>query len=153
MKTFLIITLTTFIFSGCSKYNAFSNFNLTQAQEKSEDSIQSATINTKEGSVGLLSAIYLNRVYPQKYKDGEYFYVYLYTQIDKKKLDFFLNNNLCVELKELSVQNEFSHLVPSSEKWKKYYLVKFKKEGEHLALQAKNSYISSAMILFKKNDK
>ena len=152
MKTFLTLSLLTILFSGCAKHSAFSDFNLTLSQERSEDSIQSAKIYNKTKTVGLFSSIYLNRVYPQKYKDGEYFYIYLYTKEDAKNLDFFLNNKPALSIKSLESTNEFSKLTSPTESWKEYYLVQFKKEGKKLTLQVKNSQISSDPMIFKKDD-
>ena len=152
MKTFLTITLLSIIFSGCSKHSAFSDFNLTETQERSEDSIQSVKIYNGTKTVGLLSSIYLNRVYPQRYKDGEYFYIYLYAKNTSENLDFYLNSNSIVKIEKLKPKNEFSNLTSPTEAWKEYYLVKFQKEGKILTLEVKNSQVSSFPMVFKKDE-
>jgi len=155
MKTFLLTTLLATIFFGCSKHSAFSDFNLTISQEKSEDSIQSAKINNKNDTIGLLSAIHLNKVYPNTYNNDEYFYIYLYTKETTESLNFILNDTLALNVEELKSDNQFSfHLTSPTEKWKKYFLVKFKqqKKGSLLTLEVKNSLIASTKMLFRKEE-
>ena len=150
MKTFLLITLISAFFTGCSSSNAFSKFNLTPEQAKGENSMLSSKIYAKGKTVGVLSAIYLNQVFPKTYHENEVFYVSLYLKNSLKGVAFSLNGEEALHIEELKRDNKFSSLLPSKEKWKKYYLVEFKKEGKNLTLLVKTQeYKSDALLYFK----
>ena len=152
MKTFLLITLISALFTGCSSSNAFSRFNLSPQQAKSENSILSSKIHDKNTTVGILSAVYLNQVLPETYNEDEWFYVSIYIKDSVKDLQFFLNGKEALNFRELNVGNQFSHLTSSKEDWKKYYLVQFNKQGNSLSFVAKNSQYSSTPLVYKKED-
>jgi len=152
MKTYLITALLLTIFSGCSEHNAFSDFNLTQAQAKSEDSIRSSKIFKDEATIGVVSAIYLNTIEPDTFKDYEYFYLSSYTK-EEDRFQFYLNEIEALETKVLEKNSEYAKYIDASNDWKKYFLLKFKKQsGKTLALQAKSSTAKSHKMIFKRDD-
>ncbi len=152
MKTFLLITLISALFTGCSSSNAFSQFSLTPEQSKSENSILSSKIHFQNKTVGTVSAVYLNQVLPKIYNENEWFYVSMYTKDSEKDVKFFLNGEKALNVKKLQVENKFSHLLSSVEEWKTYYLVEFKQLGNTLSFIVKNSNASSAPLIYKKED-
>ena len=152
MKTFLIPATIFVLLSGCSSNNAFTNFNLTKKQEKSEDSILSAKILTKEETVGVVSALYLNRIMPKRYSDKEYFYISFYSKKQFENIEFLLNEHPALSQEELEAQNEFSSLISFDASWQKYYLISFEKSGEKLALKVKFDNFSSKKMIFRKSD-
>ena len=152
MKTFLLITLIFALFTGCSSSNAFSRFHLSESQAKGENSILSSKIYSKNEVVGMVSTLYLNQVLPEKYKNNEWFYLSVYTKKDLENLKFLLNGKEPLLVQELNASNEFSSLISSNEKWKKYYLLEFKKVGETLHLQLKSSSYSSLVLSYAKED-
>ncbi len=152
MKTYLITALLLTIFSGCSEHNAFSDFNLTQTQAKSEDSIRSSKIFKDDTTVGVVSAIYLNSVEPDTFKDYEYFYLSLYTKEDAT-FQFYLNKKEALEIEMLKKDSKYAKYIDASNDWKKYFLLKFTKQSaKTLALQAKSSTAKSHKIIFKRDD-
>ena len=152
MKTFLIIILFMLTFDGCSTKNAFSNFKITPEQEKCEDNMQSSKI--KDGKIvdGLVTAIYLNRVVPQTYKENEYFYVYLYTKHNNDNIKFLLNGNRALRVEELEAENMFTHLTSFKAEWSRYYLVAFKAEDANLSFSVQNAQFSSNKLVFEKEE-
>lgn len=152
MKTFLTLMLIVTFFNGCSQKNAFSEFNITQNQEKGEENLLSSKIYGKNGVDGIVSAIYLNKIFPKRYQDGEYFYIALYLQNDKKSLKFFLNKRGAIKVTHLPASNAFSKIVSFQGTWKDYYLVKFHKSTQELQLSVQNAHSSSQKMLFKKED-
>ena len=162
MKTFLIITIFTLIFTACSSNNAFDNFKMDKDQELSVSSLQSAKIVSADGKVsGIFSGVYLNEVYPDSFNGGEYFFVYVYlkkpTQMYNPKefvktgLNLKLNSNLAVKIEELPRENKFSHLVSVKSKWNKYYLVAFlHDESKNLSLLLENDPSFSAELKYLK---
>ena len=152
MKTYLITALLLTIFSGCSEHNAFSDFNLTQAQAKSEDSIRSSKIFKDDATMGVVSAIYLNSVEPDTFMDYEYFYLSLYTKTEDT-FQFYLNGKEALGTEVLEKNSEYAKYIDASNDWKRYFLLKFEKQsGKTLALQAKNSTAKSHKIIFKRDD-
>jgi len=152
MKFFVITTLFLLLFSACSSQNAFSRFNISHEHAKSEENILSAKIYHNKNVLGVVSCVYLNAVMPQKYQDAEYFYVYLYSKKGTDNLSFMLNNISAINIKELEVNNEFINLTASNVDWQRYYLIKFKTQGEILVFKTKIAQFTSSPMIFKKNN-
>ena len=151
------------LLSGCSYNNAFTKFHMQKEQELSVSSLQSSKIVSKNNQIeGVLSAIYLNEVYPKSFNQNEYFYVSIYLK-DKKEiydpntnedvaLTLVLNGELPVKIKKLPSQNQFSHLLSRTNKWNIYYLVAFKKQGNTLHLLLKGKDLSSSALVYYKDE-
>lgn len=153
MKTFLTINIFLLLLSACSYDNAFSRFDISPERAKSEESIVSSKIYDAKSIAGVLSCVYLNAVNPDKYKDGEYFYIYLYTKDNKAAVSFTLNDINASIIKELEADNEFTVLTDSNTSWQKYYFVKFEQqEDTNLRLIAKFENYASDAIVFQKDD-
>jgi len=152
MKTFLIILVFLTTITGCSSNNAFYQFKLTPSQQVSEDSMQSSKIKNEASVDGIVSIIYLNKVYPNKYKDYEYFYVSLYTKTNNENIKFLLNKEMALHIEELDPTNEFSELTSYSTDWKKYYIVKFKEQKEKISFVLQNEGFISDNLSFEKDE-
>jgi hypothetical protein len=152
MKTFFTNLIFITIFSGCSTNNAFERFNLSKAKELSENSLQSSKIKNEHDINGIVTVIYLNKVFPKLYKDNEYFYIYYYIKSDNN-ISFFLNNESAVIARELEPSNKFSFLTSVKMPWQKYYLVEFKKQQQDsLKLNVINGEFKSDTLTFKKDE-
>lgn len=153
MKFLLIILLFLLTFSGCAQKSAFERFQLTKSQELAEDSIQSSKIvNGKNEVVGVVTAVYLNKVNPKRYKNNEYFYVYLYAKNKNAVIDFTLNQKPALLQEALPNINEFTALTAFTSKWNKYYLIGFAEEKEQNVLQLNiNIDASHTTLTFKKD--
>jgi len=155
----MIKTLITFAIlaslSGCSSKNAFTKFNMNKDQELSVSSLLSSKIKSKkDGKIdGVVSAIYLNEIYPDSYNNNEYFFVYLFLKnkkkmhdpkdFDKLDLSLRLNGELPIKIKQLENKNKFSHLTFIKSDWNRYYLVAFKKQNKtsiSLVLESDQSF-------------
>ncbi len=152
MKNFLLITLIFAFFTGCSSSNAFSRFNLTQEQAKSENSILSTKIHFQNKTIGIVSTVYLNQVLPKLYNKNEWFYVSVYINNPEDDLKFYLNGEEALSVKKLQEKNKFSHLLSSTEDWKTYYLIEFRQLGNTLKFVAKDASYSSDPLVYKKED-
>jgi len=153
MKTFVIIMIFTLSFLSCSQQNAFSNFSITPVQEKSEENIQSAKISNGDNIDGIVTAVYLNKIFPQRFHTQEYFYLYMYSKRKVKNINFMLNNHKAVTFKELNARNEFTQLTSFNAPWSKYYLVAFPKQDGNLSLRVEYFDFSSKDIVFPKEEK
>ena len=152
MKTFLITILFMFAFDGCSTKNAFSSFNITPDQERSEENTKSSKIQNGNNIDGVVTAIYLNKAMPETYKENEFFYVYLYTKQDNQNIEFLLNGEAPLKVEELEVENMFTRLTSFKADWSKYYLVAFKSQTEELSLLVRNAEFTSNKLLFEKEE-
>jgi len=153
MKTFLIMIIFALSLLSCSQRNAFSNFSISKIQEKSEESIQSAKIRKGDNVDGIVTAVYLNKVFPQRFHTNEYFYLYMYSKIKSKHINFMLNNHKALSVQELNASNEFTQLTSFKEAWSKYYLIEFPKQDENVSLKVIYSDFSSENMIFPKEEK
>ena len=150
----LVITLSVvalFICTGCADRNAFKEFHISKRQELSEDTILTVKLNDQKETAGIVTVVYLNKIYPKKYHDKEYFYIYYYLKEKSSKLIFLLNNKKPLEVDELPRQNPFATLTSFNAPWSKYKLVAFQKEGNILKLKIKTAKAAEATLTFIKD--
>ena len=152
MKTFLVFLVFSVLFIGCAEKSAFSRFNMSEKQELGIDSLMNSKVHKGKKVDGVVSVIYLNKVYPKRYKGDEYFYVYLYLKDKDEKTTFILNDTNATSIKELSSKNEFTYLTSTDVKWNKYYLVRFEKQGDILKFLLENGQSSSDLLVFEKDE-
>ena len=155
MKNFVVIFFTLFFLGGCSVENGFSYFDFTLHEQNWENNRMSSPIAMKQEqkAIGTVTAVYLNKVYPELYHDGEYFYISIYTKQDMNATQCFLNGELSLLQEELQSGDRFENLGHST-KWDKVYLVGFKelKGQDTLTLVVKNNDFSSTPMTFKKDE-
>lgn len=150
---FLIFLLTLVILNtGCSFNNGFSKFHMAKDQELSANSLQSSKIKDKDEICGVLSAVYLNEVYPSIYNTNEYFLVYYYLKdsFNNNKSVVLLNNEAPLKIEELESKNQFSTLIDANNEWTRYYLLSFKGGVNILNLKLKNENASSEELQYVK---
>jgi len=159
----LLTTITILVFlTGCSSKNAFSSFDLSKEQELSVSSLLSSKIKSENGEInGVVSAIYLNEIYPESYHNNEYFFVYVYlknnkqlsnpAEFDDLELSLKLNNENAIKIKQLSNENRFSDLAFIKSDWNKYYLVAFEKQNKSkINLVLESGQFSSGQLSYQK---
>jgi len=153
MKIFLpLLLILSLILGGCTRrHNAFERFNISAKKELTEESIQTVKIKKGTTTNGILNVVYLNKVFPDLYKDNEYFYVYYYLKDKNETVSLFLNNKPSLLLEELPADNNFSKLTSFDAPWSKYYLVGFKKEGNILNFTLQTNKAASATLQFIKD--
>ena len=159
----ILISLTAIVLlSACSSKNAFSKFNMSKEQELSVSSLLSSKIKSQDGNIdGVISAIYLNDIYPNSYNTNEYFFVYIFLknkkemhnpkQFDKLETNLRLNGELAIKIKQLPHKNKFSNLAFIKSDWNKYYLVAFKKQDKNpINLVLESGQSSSDQLRYQK---
>lgn len=158
MKHLLILSAFLILHSGCSSKNAFSEFNMTKAEEMSVSSFQSSKVVTKSNDIsGIVSAVYLNEIYPKIYNDKEYFFLYTYIKNSETssadKPNIKLNNHSYTDLRELPKESRFSNLVSTTSRWNKYYIATFEKENNStLELILVDGKSSSSSLIYNKTE-
>ena len=135
---------------------------MSKDQELSVSSLLSSKIKSDDGNTqGVVSAIYLNEIYPDSYNTNEYFFVYVFTkdkkqmhnpkEFDRLDLNLKLNGELPRKVKELPHDNQFSHLTFIKSKWNKYYLVAFNKQKKSsISLVLESDQSSSDRLVYQK---
>ena len=152
MKIFVLLLGFLLFLNGCSQNNAFTRFHMTPEQELGSDSILKSKVKKGDINDGLVSVVYLNRIYPKKYTDAEYFYVYFYLKTKKEKPLFLLNAHQALKIKELQRVNEFTNLTSIETKWNKYYLVSFAPQKDKLNFSFESGPFSSDLLMFEKDE-
>lgn len=155
MKYFFASLFFILLLNSCATKSAFSKFEMDEKQELSASSLQSSKISSENSVDGILSAIYLNEVYPETYKEYDTFYVYLYLKREKHEFTIKLNDKLPLNMEQLPHDNKFAYLVSTDNDWNKYYIVTFEKADSNatalnLVVQSGDS---SSKILNFKNEK
>ncbi|MFT7859591.1 MAG: hypothetical protein ABXS93_01515 [Sulfurimonas sp.] len=154
MKTVLTLITTLTFLTGCVDKNGFDNFNFTPKQEHWENNQVTTKIESETQIDGTISAVYLNKVMPELYKNGEYFYVSLYLKDESVKLSFSLNAQNSLLQEKLKNNEEFQQFDKNTNRWNSYYIVGFaeQKDVESLRLEAKGVNLTSGKMIFKKDE-
>ena len=159
---FILISIMVFI-SGCSRTTAFDFFKMDDNYERAVDNLQTGTIVKSFETKAILSTVYLNRVYPKKYSDGEYFFVSIYLRedirlyfkagINNKKYKFTLNGEEPLLGEELKSDDELRLSMPITNEWNRYYLVKFDTQNtKELKLILENDESDSVELTYQKEN-
>lgn len=143
--------LFTLLLSGCTNNSAFARFDMSAERERSEENIQSVKLTDKEVSLGIATAVHLNKAYPELYNSAEYFYIYLNLDANPEETLFQLNGNQALLVEELNTTNEFTNLTRFDANWKHYYLVGFQKQQGRLELVITNA-AARATFVFKNEE-
>ncbi len=163
MKSLLSLALLATLFSGCSQTTAFDFFKMDANYERAISNLQTGTIARSFETEVILSSIYLNKVYPQQYRDGEYFFIALYIA---DKQDFFLKSKQrnsdykltlngidFVSAKELKENDPLRSLMPINNQWNRYYLIRFAVQPrEDLLLQLEDRDLNTIKLHYKKEN-
>lgn len=163
MRNFSILILILIFISGCSRTSAFDFFKMDDNYERAIDNLQTGTIVSSFETKAILSTIYLNHVYPEKYNDGEYFFVSIYLREDirlyfksgmnNKKYKFTLNGEKPMEGRELETDDELRISMPITNEWNRYYLVKFPTQHiSKLDLILENDEFDSVELTYQKDE-
>lgn len=147
--------------SGCADKGAFDLFTMDKAHERSVEQLRTGSIVLSLETKAIISALYLNPVYPEQYKDGESFMVAIYFENDirsVKKRDLkdigyalTLNGKEPMEIEELPEKDLRRSLMPVRNTWNRFYLVKYKNFSEGtLALALENNQTGSVVLNYQK---
>ena len=159
LSIFMIFTL----FVACADKNAFDKFDMKEDQELSAANLQSSKIKMSQSVDGIVSVVYLNKVYPKVYTNDEYFYVNIYLKdkkemFDPKELDDIeltmkLNSKLPIKIKKLNAKNKFSHLASVKNEWNRYYLIAFKQDSkDKISLVLETDQSRSDTLVYQKDE-
>jgi hypothetical protein len=148
-------------FSGCSQKGAFDLFKMDEAHERSVEQLRSGTILLSLETKAIFSTLYLNKVDPLKYNDGEYFIASVYFQnddtTDKKRdlesngYNLDLNGQKATIVELLEDKDPRRALMPIQNNWNRYYFIRFDSvASSSLALRLENNQTGSVVLNYQK---
>lgn len=163
MRFSLVALSALLAFSGCSQKGAFDLFKMDKAQERAVEELRSGTIVLSFETKAIFSSLYLNKIDPQTYKDGEYFIGSLYFENDirsDKKLDIAdygyhltLNKKAPTSMEPLDEKDKRRRLMPVQHNWNRYYLIRFDSPAEeNLTLRLENNQTGSVVLKYQKGN-
>ena len=153
MKTFLTALFFLLLLGGCAEKNAFSRFDINEKQEIALNALESSKVQNKNSVNGVVTVVYLNQVEPEKFKNNEVFYVFMYLKDKSMPVNFTLNGEAPIyTVKELTQYNEFTYLTSTDTPWNRYFLVTFSKQSDILKFKMENGKYSSQEMVFEKDE-
>jgi hypothetical protein len=159
---FALIPVLALFLGACAHQDAFEYFTSDPDYEKAALNLRSARIVENNQSAAIVSAVYLNRVYP-KYENGsEYFLVSFYAR-DRASLlpsdanetapgyRLTLNGTPPSEATQLQRDDELRGPMPIDNIWNDYYLFVYPQQASKtLNLKLENDRSGQALLIFPK---
>lgn len=148
-------------FSGCSQKGAFDLFSMDKNHERSVEQLRTGTIIQSLETKAIFSTLYLNPIYPDQYKDGEYFIGTIYFEkgnLDVRKWDLetygytlTMNGKKAKVFEELKSNDPRRALIPIKNNWNRYYLMGFEPSvSTSLALKLENNQTGQVVLNYQK---
>ena len=148
-------------FSGCSQKGAFDLFKMDASHERAVEQLRTGAIVLSLETKAILSTLYLNPIYPDQYKDGEYFIAAVYFERDNRDIrqwdlntygyTLTLNGKKATILEELNQSDPRRTLIPVQNNWNKYFFIRFDSVADSsLALQLENNRTGKVVLKYQK---
>ena len=148
-------------FSGCSQKGAFDLFKMDASHERAVEQLRTGAIVLSLETKAILSTLYLNPIYPDQYKDGEYFIGAVYFERDNRDIrqwdlntygyTLTLNGKKATILEELDQSDPRRTLIPVQNNWNKYFFIRFDSVADSsLALQLENNRTGKVVLKYQK---
>ncbi len=162
MRFSLIALSALLMFSGCSQKGAFDLFKMDAANERAVENLRSGTILLSLETKAIFSSLYLNRVDPMQYKEGEYFVVSVYFQNDDRTIKnralesngytLTLNGKKATEIEALDDKDPRRALMPIQNNWNRYYFIRFDSvpSERSLVLRLENNQTGKVELNYQK---
>lgn len=161
MKFYWMALSALLVLSGCSQKGAFDLFRMDENHERAVEQLRTGTIIQSFETKAIFSTLYLNPIYPEKYKGGEYFIGAIYFErdnIDNRKWDFDtygytinMNGQKATVFEELKPNDPRRALIPIQNNWNRYYLIRFDSTAAtSLVLKLENNQTGSVSLNYQK---
>lgn len=149
------------VFSGCSQKGAFDLFKIDESHERAVEQLRTGAILESLETKALLSTVYLNPIYPEEYKDGEYFIGAVYFERDNRDVrkwdmntygySLTMNNQKPTILEELKPNDPRRGLIPVQNNWNRYFFIRFDSpSATSLVLKLENNQTGSVELSYQK---
>ncbi|WP_345973995.1 hypothetical protein [Sulfurimonas sp. HSL3-7] len=156
-----LFTISLILFSGCSSTS--ERYTPSTSEEKVMTSYKNVRLLRDNRSQTVLSAVFLNQVYP-KYADGSaHFVIGFYTRdknsalcFDKKDVcaagdyTLVLNGENALYFEELEMNDPLRELMPVNIGWNRYYYVRYKLPSASPVLVLESDHTERAAITYQK---
>ncbi len=142
--------------SGCSTKSAYDAFEMDSRSERVLTYLRTATFVREGATEAVISTVYLNAVYPKRYKGGEYFYIALYHEDPEAALQGLRLNKSAApeEVRELEQTDQLYSIMPARNRWQRSFLVRFAMQsGDKLTLTPENGRIGTGALDYRKDDR
>jgi hypothetical protein len=155
--TLLILLL---FLNGCSKMTAFDYFGMESEEKAVISHLQTATLVYKQRAKVILSAVYLNAAFPQKYADSkeELFLVSMVLEdvkYNKNPSNLTLNGQQPTSINDVQCDDPLRSYLPVNNEWTSYYLVGFSqvtKDEDSLLLTFESGQFGSVVLTYLKDE-
>ncbi len=148
-------------FSGCTQQGTFDLFKMDAAHERAVEQLRTGSIVLSFETKAIVSSLYLNKVDPLRYKDGEHFIVSVYFEKDDrsdKKRDLEsngyvlkLNGKKATLIEPLDEKDSRRTLIPIQNNWNRYYYARFNSEQNvSLTLRLENNQTGAVALNYQK---
>jgi hypothetical protein len=140
--------------TGCTTKTPSDTYKMKSTAERAVTSLQTVTVTRGDTVEAIVSGIYLNAVYPERYRNGEYFLIALYDALDHDILGTLrLNDSVApLEHEELADGDPLLQLMPIRKAWNRYYLLRFPRQQQAKALTltpGNDRYVKGALSFQK----
>jgi hypothetical protein len=143
--------------TGCTTKTPSDAYKMESTAERAVTSLQTVTVTRGDTVEAIVSGIYLNAVYPERYRDGEYFLIALYDAFDQNILGTLrLNDGIApVEHEDLADGDPLLQMMPIRKAWDRYYLLRFprQQQAKTLTLTPGNGQCVKGALSFQKASK
>jgi hypothetical protein len=148
-------------FSGCAQKGTFDLFKMDEAHERAVEQLRTDAIVLSLETKAIISSIYLNKIDPLKYKEGENFIIAVYFEKDDKGnwerelesdgYNLTLNGKKATLIEPLTESDPRRSIIPIQNNWNRYYFVRFNPEAStSLALQLEKNQTGSVVLNYQK---
>ena len=153
-KIYLLLIFLFFV--GCGK-SSFVMIDKSPKYKEALEYTQKQQLKNYLQTLAVFRASYLNPIYPDRYKDKEYFFIGVYIENDikdKSGLDnplFELKLNDQKPIKITKLDHKKSTLIkelPLTNRWSHYYIVEFKQQTKKLLKLTYHHKLTSKQITF-----
>ncbi len=161
MRFSLIALSALLALSGCSQKGAFDLFKMDEAHERSIEQLRSGSILMSLETKAIISSLYLNKLDPVKYGEGENFIVAIYFEKDDRTLKvrelesngytLTLNGNKALLIEPITEKDPRRALMPVQNNWNRYYFIRFASLPQtSLELQLENNQTGKVVLSYQK---
>jgi len=148
-------------FSGCAQKGAFDLFKIDEAHERAVEQLRSGSILLSMETKAIFSTLYLNKIDPLQYKDGEYFVASVYfenddsttkvRELESNGYQLTLNGKKATLIEPLGEKDPRRALIPVQNNWNRYYFIRFDSvSGHSLTLRLENNQTGSVELNYQK---
>ena len=162
MRFSVIAVSALLLFSGCAQKGAFDLFKMDEAHERAVEQLRTDAIVLSFESKAIVSSLYLNKIDPIQYHEGENFILAIYFENDDRSIrvrelesngyKLTLNTKKALRIEPMDEKDPRRAMMPIQNNWNRYYFVRFNSElnSSSLALQLENNQTGKVVLSYQK---